>query len=53
MKTTSAPQTSQEEAESVQDVPEEEDVEDGQVEGQTQGELSHHHPGEDMVCVWV
>lgn len=31
-------------------VPEEEDVEDGQVERQTQRELSYHQPGEDLVC---
>lgn len=30
-------------------VPEDEDVEDRQVEGETQHELHHHHPGEDLV----
>lgn len=31
-------------------LPEDEDVEDGQVEGKTQYELDNHHPGQDVVC---
>lgn len=39
-------------------IPEDEDVEDGEVERQSQDELNHHHPGEDLVggpvgCVTV
>lgn len=31
-------------------IPEDEDVEDGQVERQTERELPNHHPGEDFIC---
>lgn len=31
-------------------IPEDEDVEDRQVERKTQYELYNHHPGEDVIC---
>lgn len=34
-------------------VPEDEGIEDRQVEWKTQYELHHHHPGEDLVREWV
>lgn len=34
-------------------IPEDEDVEDRQVEWKTQHKLHHHHPGEDLVCEQV
>lgn len=34
-------------------IPEDEDVEDRQVERQTQHELYNHQPGEDLICDWI